>query len=746
MRGDGAGGFAPPAGTLYGSLPTAIAQGDFDRDGWTDVAVAYEGTSDVVVLRNDRAGGWTARSFPAGGVPRLLAVGDFGGDGIADIAVANGTSGSIDVLHGLPDGTFVAGGSTPVGGQPVALVAGRFNSDDRLDLVFSRMREPNAPTASVLVGTGLETFVPGPEPELPLHSFPGALLAGDLDGDGRLDLAGAGDSQQNGGLGGLGVFLGRGDGRFDPVIVQPPVPVAALAAADVTLDGRPDLAVLPDDGGALRGTAQLFVGTAGGGFAWSGEPSVPVGKRGSTILTHDLDRDGRPDVVVVVEDANAVTVLRGRAPAAGADLSVSIAAGPDPVALGVPFHYRVTAVNQGPSAAEGVRLRFVMPFGLTVLASSPGSPTCTPAANVYTCDLPALASGASFAFDADVLYPPPTLAKGETGTPPELPGQAFGWASVTALTPGDPSPADNLATSYVSVGPIDLTLQISDSVDPVSPGQPYRYRFSVTNAGAYPASRVFVGTQLPPGVTLVRSGPGCLSLPGHIDCYAAVLPAGETVSFDVDVLASPYTSVAIEAQADANEWDLSPQDNTAREETTTGFGLPAELTHGSTHRGSLPPGDPAQRTFTVLVPPHASFEVVLDEASGDYGNGATGAAPLDRLASDTSTVLQAGLAAGTGGSRVLRWQNTTVEPQRQMVRLRSRGCTTDCGPDDGYRLRAYGPPRRSRASTRPADRRPSCSCRIPAPPPSPGRSGSRRRTASPRDPGRSSCRRARCSC
>jgi uncharacterized repeat protein (TIGR01451 family) len=691
LRGDGAAGFAPPTGALYGSLPTDLVQGDFDRDGWPDVAVAYEGTRDVVVLRNDRAGGWTARSFPQGGVPRLLAVDDFGGDGIADIAVANETSASIDVLHGLPDGAFAPGGSTPFAGQPLALVAGRFNADDRADLVISRMPEPNVVKTAVLVGTGLETFVPGPQPELPLYTFPRALIARDLDGDGRLDLAAAADSQPTnslGGLGGLGVLLGDGDGHFDPVVVQPPERVFALAAADFTLDGRPDLAILPEEGGALRRSAQLLVGTAGGGFASSGEPSLAVGVRATAILTRDLDGDGRPDAVAVTEEADAVTVLRGRAPGAvAADLAVSITAAPDPVALGVPFHYRVTAVNHGPSAAEGVRLRFVMPLGLTVLSSTPGSPLCVRADNVFTCDLAALASGAPFVFETDVMYPPPT-GPDPLGTPPQLPGQAFGWAQVTALTPGDPSPADNLATSYVSVGPIDLVLAISDSVDPVSPGQPYRYRFSVTNAGAYPASHLALTTQLPQGVTLVGVGPGCADLPGHIGCFASSLAAGETVSFDVDVLASSFTTVSIEAHVDANEWELVPGNNTDREETSAWFGLPAELTHGVTHRGTLPPGDPAQQTFTVLVPPHASYEVVLDEASGDYGNGPTAAA-LDRMSVDTITVLQASVAAGTGTSRILRWQNTTEDPQRHLIRLRSRGCSTDCGADDGYRLRAY---------------------------------------------------------
>jgi uncharacterized repeat protein (TIGR01451 family) len=682
LRGDGAGGFGLPAGALYGSDPTDLVARDFDRDGWPDVAAAFAGTRDVVVLRNDRQGGFVSRAFPVGGVPRLLAVGDFGGDGPDDIAVANETNGTIDVLHGHGDATFVAGGSTAVDGTLLALAPAHLNADGRLDLACNRSQSPSSNAVCVLVGTGLETFVPGPQPDVALGTFPRALLAQDLDGDGRTDLAGAADSQQST-LGGLGVHLGRGDGRFVAVRVQPAATAFALQTADVSLDGRADLAVLEYDG-VIPDRVRLFLGQGDGRFAWAGEPGLPIGGRASGLLASDLDADGRPDLVAVVETANAVTVVRGRAPGASADLSVTIEAAPDPVAVGAPFHYRVAVLNQGPVAAEGVRLRFTMIPSLAVLASSPGSPACTAAGNVYTCDVATLASGASFVFDADVMVSPPP---GVVGTPPELAGQIFAWAQVGALTPLDASPSDNRATSYVSVGPVDVALSISDSVDPVPPGGAFRYTLTVTNHGSYPATRVFVTTELPAGVSLVGVGPGCGTPPGHVDCFVQQLPPGGSASFDIDVQAATFTSVVLAASAWSESWESAPANNVDHEETSMALGLGAELAHGAVVRDSLPAGAPAQRTFALLVPPRASYEVVLDEASGDYG-GPSGAA-LERLASNTSTVLQAGQAVGAGPARVLRWQNTTAEPQRQLVRVRSLDCATDCGADDVYRLRAY---------------------------------------------------------
>ena len=89
--------------------------------------------------------------------------------------------------------------------------------------------------------------------------------------------------------------------------------------------------------------------------------------------------------------------------------------------------------------------------------------------------------------------------------------------------------------------------------------------------------------------------------------------------------------------------------------------------------------------FRFAQSPRASYEVVVDAASGDVSP-----AVLERLAADQSTVLQTAVAAGTGTSRALRWQNSSVSAiTNQPIRVRSGGCTTSCGPDDTYRVRAW---------------------------------------------------------
>jgi hypothetical protein len=111
-----------------------------------------------------------------------------------------------------------------------------------------------------------------------------------------------------------------------------------------------------------------------------------------------------------------------------------------------------------------------------------------------------------------------------------------------------------------------------------------------------------------------------------------------------------------------------------------------ELQHGTRLSDDLSgqTGTPGQDAFRVYQAPRASYEVVVDAVSGD-------AAPpvLVRLAADNATVLQTGTAAGAGGSVSLRWENTAAAPVvNQHVRVQSGGCSTDCGPDDVYRVTA----------------------------------------------------------
>jgi hypothetical protein len=168
--------------------------------------------------------------------------------------------------------------------------------------------------------------------------------------------------------------------------------------------------------------------------------------------------------------------------------------------------------------------------------------------------------------------------------------------------------------------------------------------------------------------------------PGTLSRTLSVNVVGDTqVESDetfLVTLSSPSGATLGDAQGEAT---ISDDD--------TSTGSRAELSHGSrlTARFDGQDGTPGVDFYRLSQAPRASYEVVVDGASGDAMPVA-----LERIAADGTTVLQTATAVGVGRARSLRWQNTTTTAiANQTVRVRSGGCTTSCGAEDVYRIRAY---------------------------------------------------------
>jgi hypothetical protein len=112
------------------------------------------------------------------------------------------------LLSFLPTVTY------PVGLTPQAVVTGDFNGDGRLDLAVANAGDN---TVSVLLGNGDGTFQAAGTSSTGLGLGPQLLVAGDLNRDGRTDLVtGNNYNNGNGSFGDLSVLLGNGDGTFQP--------------------------------------------------------------------------------------------------------------------------------------------------------------------------------------------------------------------------------------------------------------------------------------------------------------------------------------------------------------------------------------------------------------------------------------------------------------------------------------------------------------------------------------------------
>ncbi len=193
LPGSGTGTLAPGAKTSVGKGPVALAVGDFNGDGFDDLGTANSAANNVSVLRNDGAGGFTHSVSRTGAKPVALTVADFDGDGFDDIAVAHGTSRFVSVLlsHGAAAGAqFASQIKIPYPGLKGAraIAAGDVDGDGRVDLIVANGA---AGSFSLLLGRGaglfrgpFETHLTG-EPQ----AGPVGIAFGDFDGDGRLDFA-----------------------------------------------------------------------------------------------------------------------------------------------------------------------------------------------------------------------------------------------------------------------------------------------------------------------------------------------------------------------------------------------------------------------------------------------------------------------------------------------------------------------------------------------------------------------------
>jgi hypothetical protein len=306
----------------------ALAAGDFNRDGFADLAVSAPSESvgsafaaGAVSVLYGSAGGLTTsggRLFTqvAGAVEvgdqfgSALAAGDFNRDGFVDLAAgapgeavgSAGGAGAVSVLSGSAAGLTATGGRlfTQVGGAVeagdqfgAALAPGDFNRDGVADLAVGAPSERvgstvGAGAVSVLPGsaagltaTGGRLFTQlGSAPE-PFDIFGFALAAGDFNRDGFADLAAAAPLEDVGSVGDAGalsVLPGSTDGLTTTggrLFTQVAGAVEAgdefgeqLAAGDFNDDGFADLAAaapLEDVGTVSQaGAVSVLPGSAGG--------------------------------------------------------------------------------------------------------------------------------------------------------------------------------------------------------------------------------------------------------------------------------------------------------------------------------------------------------------------------------------------------------------------------------------------------------------------------------------------------
>ena len=292
---------------------SAMAAGDFNGDGHLDLVVMSDGigsSQPATFLLNDGSGNLSVSStVPLGPDPETPVVGDFNGDGYPDVAVVDGFNNTVTILLNDGSGHFTAQPALPLSQSPYLLAEADFNGDGKLDLAVVGL-DADGVTAvvQILFNNGSLNFTAGPERAI--AGFPCSLAAGDLNGDGIADLV-------------VGTVISTpdfvtplyGDGKGGFTAGANLVPggdtVIGILIGDFNGDGRADLAIANENqetentGGFS--SISLMLGDGKGGF--SAASATSAGEGLYSIAAGDFNGDGRLDLVAASSQSNNVSIF-----------------------------------------------------------------------------------------------------------------------------------------------------------------------------------------------------------------------------------------------------------------------------------------------------------------------------------------------------------------------------------------------------------------------------------------------------
>ncbi|MBN1422900.1 MAG: hypothetical protein JXP34_29250 [Planctomycetes bacterium] len=280
-----------------GDADALLEVGDFDANGWTDIAIVSPAAATIRVVWNSSSAvvidfqKKAPSVFPCGPDPRAVRSADLDESGTTDLVLATaGTKGNIEAWR------FENGGTA---GEPARTVS----AADPTALRVARLVEGGAWTAIVLDGTGAllahewtgDAFEAESSMAIPPKGT--SLAVGDITGDGRADAVAVFRTLES-----AAIFIGR-----------EPVPPAPFVRGDVDADGVytigdaiaflsflfggaaigpcPDAADADDDGTYTLGDGVFILNYL---FASGPEPPAPGTSCGLDPTEDTLDRDYGP--------------------------------------------------------------------------------------------------------------------------------------------------------------------------------------------------------------------------------------------------------------------------------------------------------------------------------------------------------------------------------------------------------------------------------------------------------------------
>jgi uncharacterized repeat protein (TIGR01451 family) len=414
------------------------------------------------------------------------------------------------------------------------------------------------------------------------------------------------------------------------------------------------VSAVPDQGscGEASGTLSCDLGDLASGGSTTVTVTVTPTAPGSINTSASVSSDAHDSNLADNEDSESSTV--NVAPGS-ADLAITLTDSPDPVNAGQPLTITLDVENNGPDTAENAVVQYTLPPGITPDSVTPSVGSCDVTVSAVTCNLGTLANGATP--DIVIVMTPPIPA-------------TLQHSAVISSGTDDPTPDNNTANGSTTVQAVpdssaDLSMDKSDSPDPVVVGQPLTYTLTVTNNGPDATNSVVVTDTLPASVLFQSANASqgsCNHSAGTVTCNLGALLDQAVAVVTIVVIPQEAGPVSNTAAVASDIDDPDPDDNSDQEDSTVN---PGSSDLSMTKTASANPvlvGDTFTYTLSVFNdgPDSATMVVVTDDLpdSLDFGSALPSQGSCNEL--NNLVTCQLGTIPNQGSANVVITVTPTV--------------------------------------------------------------------------------------